>query len=161
MWKLFVISLALLISSTAACGRGPHGTKAQPPETSDADRITEISLKVSYGWFEEPPDYKVTLRQDGTVTHVDAKTKKQRQGKLNTSYFHRLAKFIEAQRYFELEDVYGKGITDADVFETSVVRRDAPKTVVNVGSAGPPELFGIALAIEGAVSHTRWDEAKN
>lgn len=88
---------------------------------------------------------------------TDLKTNQTRQGKLHGSTFEQLCKLIDSERYFELSDAYGEGVVDGGDVTTSVLKNGARKTILNRAEKGPIGLWGIEMAIEGAVATASWE----
>ena len=117
----------------------------------------------------------MTLSKDGPdpyknvlITYTETRTESRsdrlhtqstvREGKLESFYFHRLAILLESQAYFKLKESYGAGIIDTLKVKTSVVRNGRRKAVLNNAQEGPIELWGIEMAIDGAMARARWDQ---
>ena len=137
--------------------------------------ISEITLERIWESCIGCANYKVTLSKDGTdpykdvsITYTETKTEArsgglptqstvQRKGKLESFYFHRLAILLESQGYFKLKDHYGAGIIDTLIVKTSVVRDGRRWAVLNNAQEGPIELWGIEMAIDGAMARVTWE----
>ena len=137
--------------------------------------ISEITLERIWDNCIGCANYKVTLSKDGpdpykdvSITYTETKTESrsgglqtqstvQRKGKLGSFYFHRLAILLESQGYFKLKDHYGAGIIDTLIVKTSVVRDGSRRAVLNNAQEGPIELWGIEMAIDGAIARVTWE----
>ena len=138
-------------------------------------RISEITLERIWDNCVTCANYRVTLSKDESdpykdvsVTYMETKTASrsdgqhtqstvQRKGKLESFYFHRLAILLESQGYFKLKDHYGAGIIDTLIVKTSVVRDGNRRAVLNNAHEGPIELWGIEMAIDGAMARVTWE----
>jgi hypothetical protein len=137
-------------------------------------RISEITLERIWDNCIGCANYQVTLSKDGpdpykdvSITYTETKTERsgglqtqstvQRKGKLESFYFHRLAILLESQGYFKLKDHYGAGIIDTLIVKTSVVRDGNRRAVLNNAHEGPIELWGIEMAIDGAIARVTWE----
>jgi hypothetical protein len=133
---------------------------SQMPLSADKDQITEVTLERT-SCFGACPMYKVTLRRDGTISYNGRRFVELEgvyEGKVYG--FDRLAQLIIASGYFNLKDGYALNATDLPSANTSVVRNGKRKTVTNYGDAGPVELWGIEMAIDGMLKSARLEKAK-
>ena len=150
-----------------SCRNGPV---TQPPETSSTQRssvecgqVTEITLERTFSACTDCPAYKVILSRlprtaDSSiaVALTDLKTNRTRQGTVNESTFEQLCRLIDSEHYFELSNAYGEGILDTGDVTTSVVEKGIRKTILNRGEKGPIGLWGIEMAIDGALASATW-----
>ena len=136
----------------------PSDTSSQRWST-DCAQVTEITLERTFSVCTDCPAYKVILSKqtrdsDKTVAIAltDLKKNHTRYGTLNESTFEQLCRLIDNERYFELSDTYGEGVMDSVEVTSSVLKNGVRKTIVNRAEKGPIELWGIEMAIEGAVA---------
>lgn len=145
MKRLLVTSLLVLISAWTVVAQG----------SALADQITEVTLERT-ACFGTCPMYKVTVRRDGTLIYEGKRFVPMMGTYKGTAYgFDRLAEFILAQDYFNLNDDYSSNVTDLPSAITSVVRNGQRKTIRNYGGAGPIGLWGVEMAIDGMVQHAK------
>ena len=132
------------------------GSNALPEWNS----ITEISLEHT-GCFGSCPQYKVTLRKDGTATYIArdfaSKPKGTFQGKFEYG-FERLAELIYRQGFFNLKNRYDAPFTDLDTAIITVIKDGNPKAVINYGGVAPVEFWGIETAIDSLVDDVKWNK---
>lgn len=129
-------------------------------------QITEITLERTYSGCTDCRAYRVvisnrskTLVDSVPVHFTNLKTNETQEGKLPTSTFEQLSRLIDRQRYFELANAYGEAVMDSVTVTTSVLKNGVRKTVINRAENGPIELWGIEMAIEGAVASVNWSSA--
>ena len=118
--------------------------------------ISEITLE-HIGGFGIGRQYKVILRRDGTALYIgeaSAELKGQYRGKISATDFERLAKMLEAHRYFKLRARYARLDKDASTVITSAVRGGRRKTVENYAEAAPTK--EIEIAIDAIVKQIKW-----
>lgn len=153
MKRLLVVSILILTFVSVVT--------SQTPLAKDKDQITEVTLERT-ACFGFCPMYKVTLRRDGTISY-NGKRYVQLEGAYEgTVYgFDRLAQLILSRGYFKLKDNYAIGATDLPSTITSVVRNGKRKTITNYGDAGPIELWGIEMAIDGMLKGAKLEKAKD
>ena len=138
-------------------------------------RISEITLERIWTSCIGCGDYKVILRKEGSdpdkdvlVAYSEAKTDLrsgglprqstlQRKGRLRSSYFHRLAMLLDSQGYFELKEHYG-GRIDTLIVKTTAVRDGIRKAVLDNSDEGPIQLWGVEMAIDGALARVEWEQ---
>lgn len=128
-----------------------------------AGKISEITLERSV-CFGDCPAYKVVFRSNGTATYT---------GEANTpfigeyeadsksypgSYFEQMSRWLYVQKYFDLKDVYNENLADSSAITITVVRDGKRKTIIDYDSEQPIEIWGIAMAIDGAVSKIKWNK---
>lgn len=152
MKRLLGVSILILTASLAIA--------AQTSLSKDAGQITEVTLERTV-CFGTCPSYKVTLRRDGTISY-DGKRFVQLEGKYEGTFygFDRLAQLILSRGYFNFKDEYTVNMTDLPSTITSVVRNGKRKTITNYGDAGPVELWGIEMAIDGILKGAKLEKAK-
>jgi hypothetical protein len=161
------LTLGVLLSLSGflmiACG---NRIATKSPDTSSvgtaqagSDQITEITLERTFSVCTDCPAYKIILTKESAnsdksivVVVSDLKTNLSRQGTLNEATFRQLCRLIDRERYFELSDAYGEGVMDSVEVTSSVLKNGVRKTIVNRAEKGPIELWGIEMAIEGAVA---------
>ena len=144
MKRLSMVSILILISALACSAQ----TSSQ-----DKDRITEVTLERT-SCFGTCPDYKVTLRRDGTIIDEGRRFVQMMGTYKGEAYgFDRLAQLILAQKYFDMKDDYSRPITDMPSAITSVVRAGKRKTIVDYAETGPIELWSIEMAIDGILKN--------
>lgn len=136
-------------------------TTRQSPEAPCS--ITEITLERTYSGCTDCRPYKIIVtnrsgNSDETVAVAltDLKTNQTRQGKLHKSTFEQLCKLIDTEHYFELSDTYGEGVVDSGDVTTSVLKNGARKTILNRAEKAPIGLWGIEMAIDGAIATVSW-----
>ena len=144
MKRLLMASILILIAALACSAQ----TSSQ-----DKDRITEVTLERT-SCFGTCPDYKVTLRRDGTIIYEGRRFVQMMGTYKGEAYgFDRLAQLILAQKYFDMKDDYSRPITDMPSAITSVVRAGKRKTIVDYAETGPIELWSIEMAIDGILKN--------
>jgi hypothetical protein len=162
---LFVFVLTVSCSSV-----GRKVAVSSSPVWSDTtlNQPSEVTLERIYSGCNGCPDKKVSLRRQGVdqfadaiVSETDLHTKKQRQGKLSAYYYNNLLRLIEGQGYFEMKDEYEMGWEDSLIVNISVMIGDKHKLIKtrNEGEV-PINLWGIYMAVDGALSHVTWGEGK-
>jgi len=126
---------------------------AQTP--SEQNQITEVTLERT-PCFGYCPSYKVTLKSDGTIIY-EGKKFVQMMGtyKGEVYNFERLAQLISSVNYFGLNDNYRAGVSDLPSAITSVVQNGKRKTIRDYGGAGPIELWGVEMAIDGMLKNAK------
>jgi Domain of unknown function (DUF6438) len=118
----------------------------------EKSRITEITLERK-GCYGTCPIYKVTLRSDNTFTYIGIKNVTQIGESTGWVYFDRIAKWMESQGFFNMNDKYAEGWADSEVVVTTAVRDGQRKTVTTYNSGEPPlELWAINAVIDGEIS---------
>lgn len=137
----------------------PSDTSATQRSSTDCAQVTEITLERTFSVCTDCAAYKVILSKQSrdsdksvAVALTDLKRNQTRYGTLNESTFKQLCSLINSERYFELSDTYGEGVMDSVEVTSSVLKNGVRKTVVNRAEKGPIELWGIEMAIEGAVA---------
>jgi len=106
--------------------------------------------------------YKVTVRRNGTISYEGKRFVQMEGAYEGTTYgFDRLAQLISSQGYFSWKDDYSIPATDLPSAITSVVRGGKRKTITNYGDAGPVELWGIEMAIDGMLKSARLEKVKS
>lgn len=148
MLKRFLTATILTLISVVACS-------AQTTKAQDKDQITEVTFERTV-CFGTCPAYKVTLRSDGTVIYEGREFVQMKGTYKGEVYgFDRLARFIQAQGFFNLKDDYSINATDLPSAITSVVKGGKRKTIVDYGGAAPLELWGIEMAIDGMLKNAK------
>jgi len=132
------------------------------PQTGE---IQEITMQVIY-WCggKDCPDYKMIFQRQGredyysSVTKIGLKSGEIKLGDISKNDFDELARVIESQSFFELDNVYPKDAACADcVFTTvTVIRNGLRKRVVHVYDEMPLQLWTIHRTIEGMESQIQW-----
>jgi hypothetical protein len=141
-------------------GRNTEITTAQIPSAQTKGQITEITLERTT-CFGTCPAYTVTLRSDGTITYEGRRFVEMTGTYQGQVYgFARLAHLILSEGYFNLKDNYSARVTDMPSAITSVVMNGKRKTIMNYGDAGPVELWGIEMAIDGMLKSARLEKVK-
>ena len=160
------LAVSLLVVCSM-CALTPNVT-GQAEVDSLKDQYHEIALERIREVCLDCTDNKVILSRgrgnkfgDATVTYIDLRTKKQRQGKLSAYYFNNLLRFIESQGLFGMKDEYAMGWEDSTIVNLGVVSGDRHKTVKtrNEGEV-PVQLWGIFMAIDGVVANAVWTGGK-
>jgi hypothetical protein len=148
MLKPLLAATILTLIIAVACS-------AQTARAQDKDQITEVTLERT-ACFGTCPAYKVTLRSDGTIIYEGREFVEMKGTYKGEVYaFDRLARFILAQGFFNLKDDYSINATDLPSAITSVVRGGKRKKVLDYGGAGPLELWGIEMAIDGVLKNAK------
>jgi hypothetical protein len=128
------------------------------PPVADGAEITEISLERTPCYGSCPVD-QVILRSDGTAAYIGTRFV-QKAGRYSGTFhrgdFFRLAKLLESQGFFDLQERYAIEATDLPSIITSATRGGAAKKVVNYGDAGPVILWGVERAIRGVAADIEW-----
>jgi hypothetical protein len=116
--------------------------------------IESITIERS-GDGPRSPIYKVTLRQDGSVTYIGSSNVARignYQAKVGAEEFRRLAELVDRTDFFNLEDDYPL-VPDASSIEITIKGIGQPKTIHDGwGSRTPVELWGLEMAIDGVVA---------
>lgn len=160
----------ILIFSIALCLYGPILLSCRSQTTTNLSetslQITEITLERTYSGCTDCRAYRIVISNHSTplvdtvsVTFTNLKTNQTQEGNLPRSTFEQLSKLIERQRYFELSNAYGEAVMDSVSVTTSVSKNGVRKTVIDKAEMGPIELWGIEMAIEGAVANVNWQVA--
>jgi hypothetical protein len=178
--RLLIVGFFFLIGSGGwACKHyrvttNPPAVAVQAPlaTPTDADPdlklASEIELRRIYSGCRGCGDYSVTLRRaagdifaDASAVRTDLNTNKQRRGTLSAYYYNHLIQLIESQGILEMGDQYAMGWEDALVVKMSISIGDRHKVIrtANEGEV-PLKLWGLYLAIDGAVAQTKWNDAK-
>ena len=122
--------------------------------------VSEITLE-RHGCFGSCPVYKIVLRADGTASYVGTANVARLGTYQGEIYFWRLAKWVETQGFFELQNEYATNWVDSEQATTSVVRDGERKTVWMGNTNEPPDaLWGINAAIDGEASHIQWKKVE-
>lgn len=135
-------------------------------EATDAARralpFAAVSLART-GCFGTCPVYTVTVRNDGTATYVGERNIPRVgkfTGQLAVAAFGQLSMMVERAGFMALDERYAAPWTDDETIITTVTPRiGSPKSVLNYGEFGPPELWALERAIIGLVEDVRWVEA--
>jgi hypothetical protein len=150
MKRLFVTTILLLASALMVMAQTP----------SDKNQITEVTLERT-PCFGYCPSYKVTLRSDGTIIYEGRKFVEMTGAYKGEVYnFERLAQLISSVNYFNLKDNYRARVSDLPSAITSVVQNGKRKTIIDYGGAGPIELWGIEMAIDGMLKNAKLEKVK-
>jgi hypothetical protein len=151
--KRLLLVLILILTSALV-------TMAQTPSSADQNQITEVTLERT-PCFGYCPFYKVTLKSDGTIIY-EGKKFVQMMGtyKGEVYNFERLAQLISSVNYFNLNDNYRAGVSDLPSAITSVVQNGKRKTIVDYGGAGPIELWGVEMAVDGMLKNAKLKKMK-
>jgi len=162
----FVSVLALSILMLSSC-RAIPGQEARQRQASSGAKgriITEIMLERSI-CFGECPAYRVTFHQGGSAIYIGEAyspligTYEADSDSCPGCYFGQLVEWIQAQNFFDLQDVYYENRVDTSRTTVTVVHDGKTKTVVSNDPKSPIELWGIAMAIDGVVSNLKWKKA--
>lgn len=149
-----LLAASILILACALVGA------SQTLSSQDQDQITEVTLERT-ACFGTCPIYKVTVRRDGTISYEGKRFVQLEGSYKGTTYgFDRLAQLISSQGYFNFKDDYSINATDLPTAITSVVSGGKRKTIRNYGDAGPVELWGIEMAIDGMLKSARLEKVK-
>jgi hypothetical protein len=178
--RMLIASLPLVLASgSSACKHSPVASNipavaAQTPlaTATDADpdlkTAAEIELRRIYSGCRGCGDYSVILRRgagdifaDASVVRTELDTKKQRTGTLSGYYYNHLVQLIKSQGIFDMDDQYAMGWEDALVVKLTISIGDRHKIIrtANEGEV-PLKLWGLYMAIDGAVAQTKWHGAK-
>jgi hypothetical protein len=177
--RLLIVFLSFLIASCGcACKHSPPQSNmvkaAQSPlaTPTDADpdlkTSSEIELRRINSGCEGCDDYSLTLRRnagdifaDASVTRMTLQTQKQRTGTLSAYYYNHLIQLIKSEGIMDMDDQYAMGWVDALVVKLTISIGDRHKIIrtANEGKV-PLKLWGLYLAIDGAVAQTKWNDAK-
>jgi hypothetical protein len=134
----------------------------------DLKLASEIELRRVYSNCRGCGDYSITLRRgagdihaDASVNRTDLDTNRQRHGTLGAYYYKRLIQLIKSQGILEMEDKYAMGTFDATVVKLSISIGDRRKVILTADEGNVPlKLWGLYLALDGAVAQTEWNDAK-
>jgi hypothetical protein len=134
--------LAAMVAS-AACASASPGPQTQPTGP------IEITLERTI-CFGMCPEYKVTLRGDGTVTYVGrqfVRVTGEHTWKIDPAAVRALAAEMEQAGFFQMEDKYTALITDHPTTYTSLTIGGRSKKIMDY-IAGPPKLKEIETRID-------------
>src|SRR5262245_1552930 len=136
------LALAVMLASSA-CASAPPEPAAQPNGT------IEITLErtVCFGMC---PEYKVTLREDGTVTYAGrqfVRVAGEHTWKIDPAAVRALAAEMEKAGFFDMQDTYRAMITDHPTTYTSLTIGGRSKKIMDY-VAGPPKLKEIETRID-------------
>ena len=132
--------------------RGPSvavfpGAGAQPPSTTQGPITITLQRTPCFGFC---PSYKVSLREDGTVTYEGeqhVKVAGTQTWKIDPAAVRALAKEMIDAGYFELQDEYRAMVTDHPTVYTSLAAGGRTKKVMNY-VAGPQKLKDLEARID-------------
>jgi hypothetical protein len=132
--------------------RGPSvavfpGTGAQPASTAQGPITITLQRTPCFGFC---PSYKVSLREDGTVTYdgeQHVKVAGRQTWKIDPAAVRALAKEMTDAGYFELQDEYRAMVTDHPTVYTSLAAGGRTKKVMNY-VAGPQKLKDLEARID-------------
>lgn len=135
-------------------------------EAADAERralpFTAVSLART-GCFGTCPVYTVTIRNDGTATYMGERGVPRVgkfTGQIAVAAFGQLSLMVERAGFMDLDERYAAPWTDDETIITTVTPRiGSPKSVLNYGRFGPPELWALERTIIGLVEDVGWVEA--
>ncbi len=160
----YVLISAVLFASTMAIGcslgrsRSPSASQSSDLQTT---QLAEITYERAFSCEGPCPLYRVVLRKDGTASY-DGTEQAERKGKYHAThidyYFNQMSKLIDNNKFSSMRDSYGPGGKDEGVVTISVVENSKRKTVVDIGSHGPIELWAIEMSIEGSLSQIKWEK---
>ena len=145
---------------------GVKKTEAPSKQTMfDPSLPTEITFQRVNTWCEGRCHRTIILRtkggsdfEDADVNLIDLQAGHDRHGKLPPYYYRYLITLIESQGYFDMANQYAMGWIDTEVVTSSVRIGDQYKCITTANeSEVPSTLWGIHYAIEGVVSHVKWD----
>jgi hypothetical protein len=156
-----------------ACKQTPkvlNAPNASTPTDDDPDLklASEIRLERINSGCIDCDDHSLTLRRnagdifaDAIVVRTNLHTKQQREGKLSAYYYNHLIQLIKSQGIMEMEDQYAMGWLDSLIVKMNISIGDRRKTI-RTSSEGdvPLKLWGLYMAIDGAVARTKWNDAK-
>lgn len=149
MKHLLLVSILMLTSALVGMAQTP---------SSDKNQITEVTLERTT-CFGSCPAYTVTLRSDGTIIYEGRKFVEMTGTYKGQVYnFDRLAQLISSINYFNLKDRYAASVSDLPSAITSVVQNGKRKTVRDYGGAGPIELWGVEMAIDGMLKNAKLEK---
>ena len=136
---------------------------ADMPQFTDISQI-ELELAAAVPCARQ----RITLRANGSVTFYkercrdatpeDRTTYCEKKEGHQWSRFARLARLIEKNGFYALQPSYSRTVTHAAFETTRVTRNGRVFAVENYSDAGPPELWTIQRAIEGAALGIDWEK---
>ena len=131
--------------------RGPSTAMppAAPAQAGTAQGPIEITLERTM-CFGTCPAYRVSVRDDGTVTYEGrehTKVSGQATWKIDPAAVRALAKEMQDAGYFELQDEYRAMVTDHPTVYTSLTIGGRTKKIQDY-VAGPPKLKDLELRID-------------
>ena len=145
-------------------------SSASTPTDDDPDLklASEIRLERIYSGCIDCDDHTLTLRRgagdifaDATVVRTNLHTKQQRQGKLSAYYYNHLIGLIKSQGIMEMEDQYAMGWVDSLIVKMNISIGDRRKSIWTSSEGHVPhKLWGLYMAFDGAVAHTKWSDPK-
>jgi membrane dipeptidase len=138
---------SVAVLSSAATSASPSTAPAQGPITITLERT------ICFGFC---PAYRVTIRDDGTVTYEGGQHVKiggTQTWKIDPAAVRALAKEMQDAGYFELQDEYRAMVTDHPTTYTSLAIGGRTKKIQNY-VAGPPRLKEMEERID-AVAGTK------
>jgi|ERR1051326_42580 hypothetical protein len=165
---IVIVGLAIALLGIAACKRGSKIPTADANADSDLKLASVIELKRIHSGCIDCDDHSITLHRgagnlfaDAAVIRTDLHTNKQREGKLSAYYYNHLIELVKSQGVLEMNDEYATGWFDSLIVTMRVSIGDRKKTIrtSNEGEV-PVPLWGIYMAVDGAVAYTKWNDAK-
>lgn len=166
--RTILAAVSLLMIFVSCSVPAPKEVEKPPLSFPEDDPVlqqpSEISLERIHSGCTDCNDHSLTLRRasgdkfaPAIVTNIDLHTKKQRQGELSAYYYNKLLQLINSQGFMEMNDEYAMNWADALIVRMSVSIGDKRKTIrTNNQGEVPPTLWGIYMAVDGAVAQTKW-----
>jgi len=160
--------MATMASASSSCRRTSKVVTNAVENDSDLSQPSEIQLERVFSGCIDCKDHALILRRrsgdkfaPASVTYTDLHTKKERQGELSAYYYNHLLQLIKAQGFMDMNNQYAMGWVDSLIVKISVLVGNKRKTIqtTNEGEV-PPQLWGIYMAVDGAVTHTKWHDAE-
>ena len=161
-----ILRIAIAVLSVSLLTVAYERSSAQSDSDPDLKLPSEIQLeRVNHG-CKDCDDHSITLRRDAgaifadaTVIRTNLPSKQQREGKLSAYYYNHLIALIKSQGVMDMDDTSAR--IDSLIVTMKISIGDRQKTI-GPSSEGrvPPKLWGLYMAIDGAVAHTKWSDAK-
>lgn len=132
--------------------------------TYEADRPAITTVRLSRGaCFGRCPIYAVTLGADGTAIWNGERFVERLgryQGEVDVNELARLLAFVERAGFFDWDDEYVSGVTDAPDYILTVESDWATKSVRQNASEEPPDFWVIAALVDGLTERIDWQAAE-
>jgi hypothetical protein len=166
--RIIIVVLVVALLGVTACKRSSKIPTADANADPDLKLASEIELKRIHSGCIDCDDHTLTLRRgagdifaDASVIRTNLHTKKQREGKLSAYYYNHLIELVKSQGVLNMNDEYAMGWLDSLIVTMRVSISNRQKTIrtSNEGEV-PVQLWGIYMAVDGAVAYTKWSDAK-
>ena len=166
--RIVTVVLSVMLLCVVACKRTPSLPTPGSDSDPDLKLASQIQLERINSGCTDCDDHSITLRRGAGDTFADAivirtnlHTKQQREGKLSAYYYNHLIGLIKSQGVMEMDDQYAMRWEDSLIVRMNISIGNRHKTIrtSNEGEV-PPKLWGLYMAIDGAIARTKWNDAK-